>query len=589
MNNLNYYIKNYEFYSHQFTNYLKSLFGDWILVLQEYWWLIGLFAGWFFVLAILIKERNTKLVFMLIFVITIIAQPFLFFFLPDIVQELWHKRYSLPIKHLYGYAGGFAISGTLAFFVYRYASSWVDSLKDKFTKKTSLQRDSNTDIRNLSHIIPNSRKPYNVEKYFKREQMFVGLDENKKPLYLSAAKWFSSHIQVMGTTGSGKGVVVAYWLVQASKTFGEFVSMVDPKTDEWAPHVMGAITINRNIKYCYIDLSGDIGQWNPFLNKSIIQIEELVIAAFGMSEKDDSSDFYLLDDRRAAKLFAKFIYMKGVSKYTLQELLSQFYIEYSELREIAKKFCKNIEELIDLPVVNVKKGLNLDEAIERGDIIYVRGSMRYEPVKRLQKMYVLAVIQSCESRDREHARHVCLFLDEFKYLISKPALEALGAIRDKRAHVILAHQSLDDLRDCPKDIDPNSVVSSVNENCALKLTYQINDPDTADWLARMSGKIQVDDEVRHIETSTALTETKRAERTLRQKERCLIDTNMLQSLPSLCAALYGDGLAKFVFTSPYKVNKDPRWTTPTVFDEPNDDNNNNKPSGSISEDLLDVD
>ncbi len=201
MNNLDHYIKNYEFYFQKFTRYLESLFYDWLVFLQEYWWSIGFIAGWFFILAILIKERNTKMVFMLIFIITVIAQPLLYLGLPDIAQELWHKRYSLPIKHLYGYAGGFTTSGIAAFFTYRYTSSWFDSLKDKFTKKTTLQRDSNTDIRNLEHIIPKTRKPYNVEKYFKREKMFLGLDENKKPIYLTASKWFSSHIQVIGTTG----------------------------------------------------------------------------------------------------------------------------------------------------------------------------------------------------------------------------------------------------------------------------------------------------------------------------------------------------------------------------------------------------
>jgi len=570
--------------------YLESLFYDWLVYLQEYWWSIGLIAGWFFILAILIKERNTKMVFMLIFIITIIAQPLLYFGLPDIAQELWHKRYSLPIKHLYGYAGGFIISGIAAFFTYRFTSSWVDRFKDRFTKKTTLQRDSNTDIRNLSHIIPKSRKSYNVEKYFKREQMFVGLDEAKKPIYLSAAKWFSSHIQVIGTTGSGKGVVVAYWLVQASTTFGEFVSAVDPKNDEWLAHVLGKVSQNHNVKYYYIDLGGDIGQWNPFLNKSEMEIEELLVAAFGLSEKGTDADFYRVNDRKAARLFARFIFERGFVKYTLQELVAQFFTEHNDIVETAPKFRDDLEELTSLPVVNVRNGLNLDEAIQRGDIVYVRGSMRNSRILKLQKMYVLAVMQSCESRDRENARHVCLFLDEFKYLISKPALEALGAIRDKRAHVILAHQSLGDLRDCPKDIDPDSVVSSINENCALKLTYKVNDPNTADWLARMSGKILVDDEIRKIETGAALTEQKQGERTLRQTERCLVDTNMLQSLPSLCAVLYGDDKAKFIFTSPYKVDKDSQWTTPTIFDDPDDDqSNNNKSSGSISEDLLDVD
>ncbi len=379
-------------------------------------------------------------------------------------------------------------------------------------------------------------------------------------------------------------------MVQASITLGEFVSSVDPKSDEWQPHVLGSVAEKCNVNYYFIDLGGDIGQWNPFLNKTEMQIEELLVAAFGLSEKGTDADFYRVNDRKAARVFAKFIVDTDFTKVRLSELVTQFFIEHAELLEKAPKFRDDLEELTSLPVVNVRNGLDIDKSIKRGDIIYVRGSMRNSRVLKLQKIYVLSVMQSCESRDRENARHVCLFLDEFKYLISKPALEALGAIRDKRAHVILAHQSLGDLRDCPKDIDPESVVSSINENCSLKLTYKVNDPNTADWLARMSGKILVDDEIRHVETGSALTEQKSTERTLRQTERCLVDTNMLQSLPPLCAVLYGDDQAKFIFTSPYKVEKDPKWTTPTVFeDELQNDDSSNKSSRSISEDLLDVD
>ena len=156
-------------------------------------------------------------------------------------------------------------------------------------------------------------------------------------------------------------------------------------------------------------------------------------------------------------------------------------------------------------------------------------------------------------------------MDEFKCLISRPALEALGAIRDKRAHVIIAHQSLGDLRDCPADLNAESVVASVNENCGIKLAYAIKDPDTADWLARMSGSILVDDETRQVKTNAGLTEVRNSDRTLRQSERNLIDTNMLQALPERCAVLYGAGLAQFFFTSPIIVTKTTVSTTPVQF------------------------
>ncbi len=565
--------------------YLSLGLINWIQILQEYWWAIGLIAGWIFVSSFLIKDKIIQITFFFIFLFSLVAQPFLYFFLPDISQELWNKYYTLPIKHLYGYIGGFVVSGIAAFFTYRYTSSWVDRLKDRFTKKTVLQKDSQTDIRDMSSSIPEERKPYKVEKYFKKNMMFIGLDVNSKPVYLTADRWLSNHVDLVGSTGLGKGIAAGVMLTQASLVMGEAVIVIDPKNDEYMPHVLAQNAKNLGLPFYSIDLMGEFGQWNPLSYKTSIQIEELLSAGLSLSDVGDASDFHRLNDRKAARIFSNMDRSQNVG---FSKQVSQFFNEHTDVLEDAKKFREGLEELVSLPVVNVKNGLDLDKAIQKGAIIYVRGSMRHEPVKKLQKMFVLAVIQSCESRERETARHVCLFLDEFKYLISKPALEALGAIRDKRAHIILAHQSFGDLR-AADDIDPIVVESSISENCALKLAYKVMNPKTAKLLAEMSGEIIVEDVNRRFETKTALTELKVSEKSLRQSRRNLIDVNMLISLPPRCGVLFGDDEAKFVFTSPIKVNKDPRWTTPTVFDDPNDDDINNKPSGSISEDLLDVD
>ncbi len=157
--------------------------------------------------------------------------------------------------------------------------------------------------------------------------------------------------------------------------------------------------------------------------------------------------------------------------------------------------------------------------------------------------------------ERSHvaALQVCLLLDEFRYLVSAPVLEALASIRDKRAHLVLAHQTLNDLRNVPADLDPEQVVASVAENCALKFAYRVNDPDTALWLARMSGSIVTDEETRTLETGALLAERAQETRSVRESERFLVDSNMLLSLPPRCAVRYGDGLASFIFTSPMPV------------------------------------
>ncbi|RRB31379.1 TraM recognition domain-containing protein, partial [Escherichia coli] len=105
---------------------------------------------------------------------------------------------------------------------------------------------------------------------------------------------------------------------------------------------------------------------------------------------------------------------------------------------------------------------------------------------------------------------------ELKYHLSKPALEGLGAARDKGVHIIMAHQSIADLKDCPADLNGDAVVGAVVENAKFKLVYKLQDPDTADWVARMSGTILVDDESRKARTDGVLIETIDNERTIRQ-------------------------------------------------------------------------
>jgi len=193
--------------------------------------------------------------------------------------------------------------------------------------------------------------------------------------------------------------------------------------------------------------------------------------------------------------------------------------------------------------------------IEAKAVIYVRGSTRNPRILKLQKIFLLSCMQIIEARDRDTARHVVIFLDEFKYVLSKPAIEALGTIRDKRAHVILAHQSLGDLEDCGKDLSARAVIGAVVENCAIKIAYKARDPETALWLSKLSGSILVDDETRIIERNIGLTEKQGTQRNLRQAEHPLIDTNQLLMLPFRSAVLFGVGPAQFIYTSPVRVDK----------------------------------
>ena len=444
------------------------------------------------------------------------------------------------------YGAEFLLASAAAAWAMRRLSGRFERWRDRWIRRSPLARETRTDIRTVGDLLPEAREAYDPRPHCGRDdRLFLGRAPDGEPVHVDQALWRSSHIDIVGMTGSGKGVLAGVLLTQAARQ-GEAVVMVDPKDDEYAPRVLAEAARAAGVPFHALDLGSDAPQWNPLQNKTPDEIEELLVASFGLGERGTEADFYRLHDRRAARACAQLY-----DGEPLPALLRVFRGEPAAKQ--AAKFMADLEELASTPAAAGEAGLDLAQALADGAVVYVRGSLRHARLLKLQRMFVLSVLQHCERRERRTARQVCLFLDEFRYLVSAPVLEALASIRDKRAHLVLAHQTLHDLRNVPADLDPEQVAASVAENCALKFAYRVNDPDTALWLARMSGSIVADEETRTLAADALLAERTQEVRSLRESERFLVDANMLQSLPPRCAVRYGDGLASFVFTSPMPV------------------------------------
>lgn len=451
-----------------------------------------------------------------------------------------------PGWHVLLFIGEFLAGIAAAAYAARRTSGALERWRARWRRGSPLVRDARTDIRTVGELLPGACDAYDPLPFCRSDdRLFLGLDPDGGAVHVDQALWRRSHVDIVGMTGSGKGVLAGVLLAQAVRQ-GEAVVVVDPKDDEYAPRVMERAAREAGVPFHRLDLMAETAQWNPLQGKTADEVEELLVASLGLGERGTEADFYRLGDRRAARAFAQLR-----DDESLPVLLETFRTEPAARK--AAKFLDDMEEISATPSVRAETGLDIGQAIAEGAVLYARGSLRHSRILRIQKMLVLSVIQHCERRERETARQVCLFLDEFRYLVSAPVLEALASIRDKRAHLMLAHQTVNDLRNVSADMDPAQVVASVTENCGLKFAYRVNDPDTALWLARMSGNILVDDETRELETNAVLAERERDVRRLHQAERPLVDTNMLQSLPPRCAVAYGHGLARFVFTSPVPV------------------------------------
>lgn len=428
---------------------------------------------------------------------------------------------------------------------------WI-AVAQKFTAKNSvksvLERDSKSDIRDLEEFSTQIKQDYDPKKYFKESGFFLALDEKNKPVY-----WPENtlpHIQICGMTGSGKGVFLGSITAQCAKK-GESVFIIDPKDDEWFPHVAYSASIDAKSSYNFVDLRKSSYQFNLFEDASPEEIEELLLVGFELADKGEAADFYKLADREMAHFVAKNL-VKG-------QTAEDFYAEQHEfLNKQAVGFAGKFRELADIKAVNAANGLSLKEIIASGGMVYIVGSMRNAKIVRIQKMLLVRLIQLAEARDRISGdlKPICVVLDELKYHLSRTALEALGAARDKGLHVVMAHQSLDDLRDCPKDLEPDAVVGAVFENTKIKLVYRVEMPETAEIFAEKSGDIGVDVETRLVERSLSLAEEISSERRVSRSETNLIEKNIFLTLPKRCGVLFGIGLPKMVHTSPYQAEKD---------------------------------
>ncbi|AYO18512.1 MFS transporter (plasmid) [Vibrio owensii] len=470
-------------------------------------------------------------------------QQHYFVALSDLVYPAWAYLY-LPLFLL-----GIGIHVALR----RAISPRLNKLKQKMTKKTTMARDERTDVRTVKAFLPETVQ-YDPEKYIDLNKgVFVGLDREHQPQYIPLEDIQKQHADIIGTTGAGKGVasgLILYQLILAN----EGVFVMDPKNDEWAPHLMKYACEKAGKPFYLIDLNKKAPQLDLLADATPEQIEELLVAGFSLAEKGDVADFYRIDDRKAAREAP--LQASHIERRSFKNLLNTVYVQ--GIAETIKAFYGKLEELSLVESINAIGGMRLQDVYDQGGCCYVIGSMRNSKILITQKMILIRLFQLAETRDRVAGkpRPIAIFLDELKYHISKPAMEGLGAARDKGVHMFLAHQSIADLKDCPADLNGDAVVGAVVENTKFKLVYRLQDPDTAKWVSEMSGTILVDDETRYVEANKSLSEVVEDKRNIRMAERQYVDTNMLLNLPAFVSYIFTtNDVPKPSLIAPIKVQK----------------------------------
>ena len=382
---------------------------------------------------------------------------------------------------------------------------------------------------------------------------FVGLSADKKPIYIPWQKIRETHIQIIGTTGSGKGVImslIAYQCVLAGETLVWF----DPKFDRFSPRIMADAAKQAKKKFYLINLNLEQPpQLNPLSGANAYEIEELLVTAFDLKGKGTDGDFYRGKDEDAAIQASKIAIAKNA--LSIPALIKAC----RSVEEITdqENFWRKLTKLGDLNVINTKDGLDLEFAINNGWVIYIIGSTDSERVKMLQKLILVRINQIIKKKNRfKDNAPTCIVLDEFKHLLSPTALTGLGVIRDFNAHCLLAHQSMGDLDSCA-GITRAEAEGAVIDNTAIKIVYRIGDSSYAEKLSKNSGKKRVFVE----QSGKGLDENSQQQGGWKESNVPVIDADLITHLPmpsdrkgqASVGVVFGVGISKVFFTGPIPV------------------------------------
>jgi hypothetical protein len=413
-------------------------------------------------------------------------------------------------------------------------------------------------FRDVEELVARFKKlnGYDPRKYINiKKGCFIGRTLSGKPIYVPWRKLRETHVQVLGTTGCGKGVamtLVAYQCILS----GECAIWFDPKFDRFTPRILQSAAKLAGREFHMLNLNHGSGpQLNPLLGANQYQIAELFVSAFDLKGKGTDGDYHRGKDVDAATEAASIaMQMEGLS-------IPGLFKKCAAIKSITEQenFWRRFRQLISLPAVNTEAGLDLADAIANRDVIYLVGDTENEQVKMLQKMLLVRIMQiiKCRKRLDDHAP-TCIVLDEFKHMLSPAALTSLGVVRDFDVHILLAHQSMGDLESCP-GIEPAEAYGAVVDNTALKIIYKIGDADYAEKLAKLSGKRRtyVDSSAKNLDDNGATTGSWREDKVDH------IEMSMITHLPmpsdrkkqASTGLLFGIGNAQLFFVGPIAVPK----------------------------------
>lgn len=394
-------------------------------------------------------------------------------------------------------------------------------------------------------------------RFYRPGRVLVGLSLEHEPVTVDLAEWREINKTVVGATRTGKGITFQIWAEQAIAR-GDTVIMVDPKRDRFLPQVLKQAADAAGRRFIVLDLSDpdSPGAWSPFSGGPPADRRARFFDIMELTDRGTDADHYKALARE--QLFGLF---EAGATTTIPFLLAKA-TELSAADEDRAKALSTIrarlKEWAGTPKLCPKtgKGFRIERSLTEGAVVYVYGSLDDGIIRAASRAFIQEVIQEARRLQHQRTSHLCLFIDELKFLVSDTIVKALATIAGFDAEIITAYQSFGDLLN-PDDsrLDGHAVLQAVQVNSQIKLIFGGTDPATAEYVAEASGtRMKRITRFERTEINRSGGETWARQRMLADQEEALIPVNTVLALPRRVAVLLRPKhLAQVVCVSPVPV------------------------------------
>lgn len=477
----------------------------------------------------------------------IVAFPFVTYFLymssfkqhdPEAAYSFFVYYKTITLDNWLWPVVGFFSGTIINLFFNRYFVPAMSKLKRKLRFQQT--DEALSDIRNEKKRFV--AKQFLPSDHYSEDGLVVGLDEDDNPIYVPNKVWYETNMQVIGPTRYGKGVVLCGLIDQAIRR-GETVFYIDPKDDVYAPHIMYKACQDTGRKFIYLSLQdGEIGSYAPFTGGEIRNARDRLMTAFDLElTGNPGTDYYKTQEQAEVDLhFTETRTIKGLASKINQESASKLFALLSSWLH-HKSLCPK-----------TGKGFSVENALMDGAVVYIKGSLSNEIIKKATKLLIIEIVQEAMRLKHKRKTHMSFFVDEVRFLASKQLADAMATVIGARVNMVLAYQSIGDtMTPDDKTLDGRSLTQSINVNSQVKVIYGGADSETAKWGSELSGERQkVIARMEKTEVQRGGGEVWDNSRMVGSQGEWLIPANVFLSLPPLvCAIFRPQEEAKICFTS----------------------------------------